>query len=79
MSDNWVGHTIFEAMIRTSSSIDDVFESSASLAAFHSSSATGVLWATHVPKTSKNRTCSCGGAVMLIFLSEVYSEYVDFV
>jgi len=67
---NWLGHTISVALVRTSLLIDDTSDSSASRAALHSLSATGVLWATHVPKTSKKRTRSCGVADILIFLVE---------
>jgi hypothetical protein len=48
--------TILLALARTSLFVDGESDSSAFRAAFHSSSATGVLWATHVPKTSKNKT-----------------------
>ena len=74
---NWLGHTMFVALVRTSLLIDDMSDSSASRAALHSSSATGVLWATHVPKTSKKRTRSCDVVVMLIFLIEFWSEHID--
>lgn len=57
--------TISVALARTSSLID-AFDSSASFAAFHSSSATGGLCCTHVPKTSKKRTRRGGLAVILI-------------
>lgn len=76
---NWPEHTIFVALVRTSLLIDDVSDSSASRAALHNSSATGVLWATHVPKTSKKRTRSCGVVVILIFLIESLPEYIDLV
>jgi hypothetical protein len=76
---NWLGHTIFVALLRISLLIDDTSDSSASRAALHSSSATGVLWATHVPKTSKKRTRSCGVVVILFFLIEFRSEYIELV
>ena len=74
----WLGHTIIVAAVRTSLLISDASDSSASLAALHNSSATGVLWATQVPKTSKKRTRSCGFVAMLSFLNEFCAVCVDF-
>jgi hypothetical protein len=62
----WLKHTMFSALARTSLLTES--DCTASLAAPNSSCATGVLWATHVPKTSKKRTRNCGIAVILIFL-----------
>lgn len=64
------GVTIFVALVRTSLLIDE-FDSRASLAALYNSSATGVRWATHVPKTSKKRTRNADALSILILRNEL--------